>query len=249
MPSIAASDVTTTGSSSISSTRRPWFCRVSCGRSRRIRPTPDSGRPKVCPAARTSRHCVVATVTGSVSVNVVPTPTRLSTSTVPWRRSTLSRTTSRPTPRPERSVTTSLVDRPGWKIRAMASRGLIAAASAELMAPRVTAAAFTAAGSTPAPSSWSSTTSVPPRCDAATEMLPSRGLPSRSRTSGASSPWSSALRIRWVRGPRICSRTARSTSVSPPRSRGWPLCPRRAPARVRVAAASRTRRRRGACGR
>ena len=45
--------------------------------------------------------------------NVVPTPGSVSTSTVPPRSSTAVRTTSRPTPRPEVSVTSSRVEKPG----------------------------------------------------------------------------------------------------------------------------------------
>jgi hypothetical protein len=52
----------------------------------------------------------------------VPLPSVLSTMTEPLSFSTAVRTTSMPTPRPERSVTTVAVDRPAAKIRLTASR-------------------------------------------------------------------------------------------------------------------------------
>ena len=62
-------------------------------------------------------------VSGTRSVMRVPSPSLLSTSTMPPIRSTLERTTSMPTPRPEIDVTSLAVDSPASKTSASCSRG------------------------------------------------------------------------------------------------------------------------------
>ena len=51
---------------------------------------------------------------------------------------------------------------------------------------------------------------------AASRIRPSGGFPARTRTSGASMPWSAAFRIRWSSGSPISSRIERSSSISSP---------------------------------
>ena len=60
---------------------------------------------------------MIASVSGRRSVIVVPAPARLvHRRSTPRSRSTLRRTTSMPTPRPENSVTRSAVEKPGSRI-------------------------------------------------------------------------------------------------------------------------------------
>ena len=164
----------------------------------------------------TSRARVVARVNGKVTVKRVPPVRSDSTSTRPPRRSTLRATTSRPTPRPETSVTSLLVEKPGRKISRSTSRSCMTARSASVARPRSAAAWRTAATFMPAPSSSTSMTVVLPRWVAATITLPIAGLPSRCRSAGTSRPWSSALRSRWSSGSFMSSSARRSISVSDP---------------------------------
>ena len=73
------------------------------------------------PAARSPPGRPSASTTtsesGSRMRNVVPTPGSESTSMPPPKRFTAARTTSRPTPRPETRLTSSLVENPGAKMR------------------------------------------------------------------------------------------------------------------------------------
>ena len=60
---------------------------------------------------------MMASVSGSRTVMVVPLPGTESISTVPRRASMARLTTSMPTPRPETLVTVSEVEKPGKKMR------------------------------------------------------------------------------------------------------------------------------------
>ena len=64
---------------------------------------------------------MIVSVSGTRRVMRVPSPGRLSTSTMPPIRSTFERTTSIPTPRPEMAVTSLAVETPGSKIKASCS--------------------------------------------------------------------------------------------------------------------------------
>ena len=75
---------------------------------------------------------MMVSVSGTRRVMRVPSPSLLSTSTMPPIRSTFERTTSMPTPRPEIEVTSLAVERPASKISASCSRGVSCAASALL---------------------------------------------------------------------------------------------------------------------
>ena len=59
---------------------------------------------------------MMASVSGSRTVTVVPSPGRLAMSTLPRSAVMLRLTTSMPTPRPDRLVTCSAVEKPGSKM-------------------------------------------------------------------------------------------------------------------------------------
>ena len=61
---------------------------------------------------------MMAKVSGKRTVTVVPWPGRLSMATLPRSAVMLRFTTSMPTPRPDRLVTVSAVEKPGSKISA-----------------------------------------------------------------------------------------------------------------------------------
>jgi hypothetical protein len=64
---------------------------------------------------------MIASVSGRRMVKVDPAPSTVATSTLPRRPWMLRRTTSMPTPRPERLVTCSAVEKPASKIRLLIS--------------------------------------------------------------------------------------------------------------------------------
>jgi hypothetical protein len=69
-----------------------------------------------------------------------------------------------PTPRPETLVTAAAVENPGRKISWRMSAGLIRSSWATVIRPRSTAFGPSLAGSMPAPSSATSTTTWPLSC-------------------------------------------------------------------------------------
>ncbi len=104
----------------------------------------------------------MASVRGSRSSTVVPTPTWVSSSTWPPSFSVLERTTSMPTPRPEMSETVSAVEKPGANTRLTISRSVISLAWASLTIPLAMALASTFFGSMPRPSSVMAMITWPP---------------------------------------------------------------------------------------
>ena len=95
-------------------------------------------------------------VSGARSVIDRPYPGRLTKVTLPPRRSTLARTTSNPTPRPEIVVTRSAVETPAVKISAAAADSSSSAARAGSISLDVIAFCTSAAVSIPRPSSTTS---------------------------------------------------------------------------------------------
>ena len=75
--------------------------------------SPSAGMAKCWLPIDTVSAGMMVRVSGTRRVMRVPAPGVLSTSTMPPIRSTLERTTSMPTPRPEMAVTACAVDRPG----------------------------------------------------------------------------------------------------------------------------------------
>ena len=158
---------------------------------------------------------MIARVSGRVMVKVVPWPYTLRMLTAPPRSMTLRRTTSMPTPRPDRSVVAAAVEKPASKISsATASSDM---PSPEAIRPRCTALATMASRLRPAPSSATSTTMEPPRWKASMRSVPVSDLPAPRRLAGISRPWSMALRTRWTSGSPIFSSTVLSSSVVSPR--------------------------------
>ncbi len=167
-------------------------------------------------ATETISDGMIASVSGRWMTSVVPSPIAVSTSIWPPRFWMFVRTTSMPTPRPEKSEISSTVDRPGWKISRIASFSESPAPCSRVIAPRAMADSFTRSGSMPRPSSFTSITTRPRSWYARTETRPVSGLPSTARPFGSSSPWSRALRSMWVIGSASDSMIERSSSTSPP---------------------------------
>ena len=159
---------------------------------------------------------MIASVRGIFILMVVPSPRRLSMSTVPPIFSTLVRTTSMPTPLPEKCVTRSAVENPGRNTRLTSSRSTSRSACSGVMSLARIAFSRTRWGSIPLPSSAISMMTLPPSWKACRETRPSAGLPLSTRSSGVSMPWSMAFRRRWVSGSRIASMMVLSSSVSRP---------------------------------
>src|SRR5581483_10396722 len=98
-PRTSASPARATGVPGPRSAARPPLRPTAPSPTRATLLTAASGRAIVRPAARRTRHRVVASVSGSVTVNVVPAPGSVVTATVPWSDSTVTLTASSPTPR------------------------------------------------------------------------------------------------------------------------------------------------------
>ena len=104
-----------------------------------------------------SSALIMANVNGNLRRNFVPWPCWVSSSTVPFSRCSTLRTTSSPTPRPEISVISSAVLKPGRKIKSSASAGDIRSASSALIRSTLIALALSLFASMPPPSSLTST--------------------------------------------------------------------------------------------
>ena len=105
---------------------------------------------------------MIASVSGIFTLNVVPRPITVCTSTVPPIASMLVFTTSMPTPRPEMLLTCSAVENPGWKMTLTMSRSGRVAASSAVIRPFCTALRRMMLASMPAPSSAISMITWPP---------------------------------------------------------------------------------------
>ena len=127
----------------------------------------------------------IARVRGSTMRVVVPWPLRDMISTWPPMPWMLRLTTSMPTPRPETSLTSLAVEKPGAKISCHTSSSLMVS---ETDRPLSRALASSLSRSRPAPSSITSMRMLPPWCWAESVRRPVRGLPAASRVSGSSMP-------------------------------------------------------------
>ena len=125
-------------------------------------------------------------------------------------------TTSMPTPRPETSVTVSVVENPGANSSCVTASA-DGAWEGSTVVPSSRARFRTASASTPRPSSSTSITILPPVCLAEMRTVAVPGLPARTRSSGsASTPWSIALRTGSARESVMPSTTCLSSSISSP---------------------------------
>ena len=162
-------------------------------------------------------HSIIAKVRGIFSVVMLPCPGTLSTSTVPPMVLILDRTTSIPTPRPENSVTFSLVENPGWKMKEYISLS-VSSSSGFVNSLFARALLRIFSRSRPAPSSAILITTSPLAFSAERVTVPDSSLPLSTRTSGISMPWSILFRMICISGSPICSIIFLSTSVSSPTS-------------------------------
>src|ERR1019366_4809563 len=112
---------------------------------------------------------MIARVSGRRSVTVVPAPGLLAMSMVPRRVSTLRRTTSIPTPRPDTSVTCRAVEKPGANMKAKISASVSWASAATR--PFSMARSRTASALIPPPSSATQIRTLAPECRAERWMV------------------------------------------------------------------------------
>ena len=110
----------------------------------------------------TMRACIMARVRGSLTINVLPSPSFVLTSTSPPRASILDFTTSRPTPLPDTSVIFSDVEKLGRKSKSIISLSVIASACSDVIVPFSIALLRTFSTSIPLPSSPTSMTTLLP---------------------------------------------------------------------------------------
>ena len=87
--------------------------RTSAGLGSSDSTTMPSGTMNTSPPTATDMPSTMAMVSGRRITTVVPCPARLRISTWPPRAAMFLRTTSMPTPRPDRSVNVSAVEKPG----------------------------------------------------------------------------------------------------------------------------------------
>ena len=156
---------------------------------------------------------MMASVSGRRTLTLMPWPSAESISTVPPSAVMFRLTTSMPTPRPETSVTTSAVEKPGAKIRPQTSASVMRRARRGRARAPCSAACR---GSGRVPSSRTSMTMLPPWWLAASVMVPVSALPLAARSAGISMPWSQLLRTRCVSGSVIFSTRPLSSSVASP---------------------------------
>ena len=146
------------------------------------------GRPNIWPPASTVITRAMMMLNGRVKRTAVPFPGSLAIVTRPPIRATAERTASIPTPRPEICVTVAAVEKPGEKIKSIASASLIAAnSSGEAMFWRA-AVRRSFATSMPAPSSDISTMTRSPSRSPRSRISPIGGFPAARRPASGSTP-------------------------------------------------------------
>ena len=125
---------------------------------------------------------------GTVNTIDEPGPGLSSRWTSPRSRETVSKTTERPIPRPDSSLTTLDVEKPGWKIRRDSSSADEPAASASESRPRRTATSATRARSIPRPSSSTTMLRRLPGASIRSATRPTAPLPRRRALVGRLDP-------------------------------------------------------------
>ena len=121
------------------------------------------GNTTSCPDTATRMAFETNRLAGSSIRQLVPFPISLSMCTTPCKASTALRTTSMPTPRPDRAVTLSMVEKPARRIILKAASSSIAATALPVSKPFSTARLLSFSASKPLPSSFTSITTLEPR--------------------------------------------------------------------------------------
>ena len=181
-----------------------------------IRKTLWEGRARTFCCDRTSRTDRILRVKGIRMIKRLPFPSWVSKRIVPRRLSTRCVTMSSPKPRPDNSLTLVAVEKPGEKIQSSSFSRLFSTVSFSEIKPRAIARWRILARLTPRPSSVMVSITWLLAIEAARVIVPSLFLPKACRSFGNSKPWSNALRIKWVRGVRNCSRMTNSTRIVSP---------------------------------
>ena len=133
-------------------------------------------------------------MSGKLILNLVPTPSSVWTSIRPLTLAISVFTTSMPTPRPESSLTSRRVVKPGRKMRLIASESESSLAAAGLRNPPADGLRARSSGSIPRPSSSTSRMIEFPSWRARRMVVPVGSLPRRIRSSRGSIPCETALR-------------------------------------------------------
>src|SRR5512141_1184084 len=143
--------------------------------------TNSSGMMYCSSATLTIIPSSTASVRGSWIVITVPSPFADEIETLPPSALMLRRTTSMPTPRPERLVTSFAVEKPASKRISKTSSSPI---DSSAWMPSSRALAMMRSRSMPRPSSETSMMTLPPRCVARMPTVPLSGLPRARRSAG-----------------------------------------------------------------
>ena len=208
--------------------------RISFGCGRIVSTMQDSGMTIVCPPTVTTIPSSTASVRGKAMENFDPAPDMLEIVTRPPIAWISVRTTSIPTPRPERLVTESAVENPGAKSKLSISASLSFASGSTK--PFSTALFRILSRLRPRPSSLTSIMTCPERCSALSRNSPRGFLPDARRSAAGSSPWSIALRTRCVIGSARRSTKLLSTSVISPSMTKFTSLPVASPASLTIRA-------------
>ena len=181
--------------------------------------TASSGIAKRAPPASTTSPCSAAMETGTWTSTRTPRPgsLRMLISPLSWDR--VERTTSKPMPLPDNSVTSLEVvspTTPALPSSAMTCSADRAFAAAAGTIPRATATFRTASTSIPRPSSVSTKATRLPRRRTSKRSCPAGGLASAIRSASDSTPWATALRTTCISASRSEASTFASRRTSPP---------------------------------
>src|SRR5260221_7756751 len=196
--------------------------RMSFGPGLKASATNSSGMMYCSPPTLTIIPSRTARVSGTWIAITVPSPFTVEIDTLPPRDAILRRTTSMPTPRPERLVTSLAVEKPASKTSPHASWSLMDSSAAM---PSSRPLAMMRSRSRPRPSSEISMMTLPPRWVARMPTVPISGLPAARRSSGLSMPWSMAFLTTCVSGSTRSSISSLSSSVSRPWVRRFTFLP------------------------
>ncbi len=152
------------------------------------------GMANVVPAASIQSTFTSAPSAGTTTVALRPRPRSLESWMVPPRRCTAASVRSRPTPRPLRRSALFRIVKPGKKRNENSVRSGNVSPMSARTAPFSIARRRTSSGSTPRPSTATTTRRDPARSSARSSSVPRGGLRCCVRTSGSSKPCAIAFR-------------------------------------------------------